>query len=161
MPYNESRRIINIEVFFPFFNEEEKSCLTNEGINISELPGFSPPLFNYAQFIHILDVGAIEKATKTWLMKLKQQSCEKSSDSVSKTMDKSDKSVVKFEDFDDEVSKKTSVVVDSLCKMFMRSALNLKYLILSPFADDRDVPKSNVFVGNEPGLVNLRKLKLR
>ncbi|CAG8750180.1 3776_t:CDS:1, partial [Funneliformis mosseae] len=56
-----------------------------------------------------------------------------------------------------------NAMIDSLCNMFMRSASNLKYLILSPYVNvnDKDIPKSRIFIDNEPGLANLRKLKLR
>lgn len=168
MPYNPTRmNIINIEVFIPFFSEEEKSYLINEGIDISQLSDRPFPLFNYAQYIHILDVGAIETATVTWFNKLKSQQSDETSNSLSTETENSE---VKCKELDGEVttlqtetpaSQATNAMVDSLCKIFMRSAFNLKYLILSPYKVNKDIPKSNIFADNEPGLVNLRKLKLR
>ncbi|RIA84970.1 hypothetical protein C1645_741928 [Glomus cerebriforme] len=167
MPYNPTRmNIINIEVFIPFFNEEEKSYLLNEGIDISKLTERPVPLFNYAQYIHILDVGAIEIATITWFNNLKKsQQFDKTSNPLSMETENLKNKCRELEtttlQTDTSTSQATNAMVDSLCRIFMRSANNLKYLILSPYDVNKDIPKSNIFVNNEPGLVNLRKLKLR
>ena len=91
---------------------------------------------------------------------IKLQKTEKNLDSLCTNTEKLGDKLEKLE-LNDELSQATNVIVDSLCKMFMRSAFNLKYLILSPYDANKDIPKSSIFIDNEPGLANLRKLKLR
>ncbi|CAI2179949.1 8357_t:CDS:1 [Funneliformis geosporum] len=172
MPYNpERKKIIDIGVFIYFFNEEEISCLSKEEIDLSDLPKNPSPLFNYAQYLHILDIGAIEKATDAWMKNnfgFGLQNPHHPDDYSIKRMKKSLAQLplpiqqgTKIINEEYPSIRAKNAMIDSLCKMFMRSALNLKYLILSPYDPDKDMPRSRIFIDNEPGLANLRKLKVR
>ncbi|CAG8442786.1 6489_t:CDS:2 [Acaulospora colombiana] len=163
MPYNQKKNgnHVDVGVFIPFFNEEERKGLMESGITIPDRPC---PFFNYAQFLHILDIEGIEKAAKDWLARIareKAQLHEICADEDRRDESPPDAGVsVSAADRSPEIST-TNALVASLLKMFMRCAINLKYLVLNPFGGYRDIPDSRIFIEGRPGLTNLRKFKIR
>ncbi|CAG8507337.1 12585_t:CDS:1 [Acaulospora morrowiae] len=156
MPYNRKKNNnhVDVGVFIPYFNEDERIGIIKGGITIPDRPR---PFFNYAQFLHILDIEGIEKAAKDWLAKVAKGKQGANSDTT-----RSDEIIVTNITIDRmSENSTTNAMVASLLKMFMRCAINLKYLVLNPFGGYRDIPDSKIFIEGRPGLTNLRKFKIR